>query len=344
MKSTFIQMENCMSIGTLLHGDPVNKDEVNRIRDLILYEGEDLKNKLVKFFVLLILASGIATYGLLSDSVAVIIGAMIIAPLMLPIMGLAYSISAGDTAAMKNSLFLSLGGILAAIAVGFFLTFPLTGAFQPENINQIMIRTSPGLLDLLAALVTGLAGAFAMARRDVSDTLPGVAIAISLVPPLANTGILLATSSYSLALGSLLLFLTNYFAILITGTALFGIMGFSKVTLLERSLGAKRKSIFIILVCILVIIIPLGYNGYNATLDNMVTQKVSNASIEWLAGSGYELESVTVQSQNNTVVVNIMGNGKLPPIENLQNKLKGQIHGKTVKIEVVYSDTYSVNS
>lgn len=133
------------SIGTLLHDTHVNKDEVNRIRDLILYEGDELKNKLVKFFVLLILASGIATYGLLSDSVAVIIGAMIIAPLMLPIMGLAYSISAGDSAAMKSSLLLSLGGIVAAIAVGFFLTLPLTGAFHPENINQIMIRTSPGL-------------------------------------------------------------------------------------------------------------------------------------------------------------------------------------------------------
>lgn len=331
------------SIGTLLHGDPVNKDEVNRIRDLILYEGEELKNKLVTFFVLLILASGIATYGLLSDSVALIIGAMIIAPLMLPIMGLSYSISAGDTAAMKSSLFLSLGGILAAIAVGFLLTYPLAGAFQPENINQIMIRTSPGLLDLLAALVTGLAGAFAMSRSDISDTLPGVAIAISLVPPLANTGILLATSSYSLAFGSLLLFMTNYFAILITGTALFGIMGFSKITLLERSLGAKRKGIAIILVCLIVIIIPLGYNGYNVTLDNMVTQTVSNASIEWLAGSGYEMESVNAQSQNNTVVVKIMGNGKLPPIENLQNKVKGKIYGKTVKVEIVYSDSYSVN-
>ena len=179
------------SIGTIIHGDTVNKTHVNRIRDLVLYEGSEVKKKIVKFFILVILSSGIATYGLLGNSVAVIIGAMIIAPLMLPIMGLAYSIIAGDIKAMKSSLLLSLGGIIAAIAVGFILTLPLNGAFQPENINQIMIRTSPGLIDLLAALVTGFAGAFAMSRSDVSDTLPGVAIAISLVRPLANVGILL---------------------------------------------------------------------------------------------------------------------------------------------------------
>jgi uncharacterized membrane protein len=90
------------SIGTLIHGGSVNKTHVERIRDLVLYEGSEVKNKVVKFFILIILSSGIATYGLLGNSVAVIIGAMIIAPLMLPIMGLAYSISAGDIIAMNT--------------------------------------------------------------------------------------------------------------------------------------------------------------------------------------------------------------------------------------------------
>ena len=332
------------SIGTLIHGDTVNKTHVERIRDLVLYEGPELKNKLVKFFLLLIFSSGIATYGLLGDSVAVIIGAMIIAPLMLPIMGLAYSISAGDIKAMKNSLFLSLGGIIAAIAVGFILTLPMNSLFQPENINQIMIRTSPGLIDLLAALVTGFAGAFAMSRSDVSDTLPGVAIAISLVPPLANVGILLATFNYSLALGSFLLFVTNYLAILITGAALFGIMGYSRVTILEKSSHAKRNGLIIVLISLIVITVPLSYNGYNVVTDNSITQTVNNASAEWLEGSGYELQSINILSSNNTVVVKIIGNGPLPPIEKLQEQVKGKIYGKNIKLEVVYSDTYILNT
>jgi uncharacterized hydrophobic protein (TIGR00271 family) len=332
------------SIGTLIHGGTVNKTHVERIRDLVLYEGSELKNKLVKFFLLLIFSSGIATYGLLGDSVAVIIGAMIIAPLMLPIMGLAYSISAGDIKAMKNSLLLSLGGIIAAIAVGFILTLPMNSLFQPENINQIMIRTSPGLIDLLAALVTGFAGAFAMSRSDVSDTLPGVAIAISLVPPLANVGILLATFNYSLALGSFLLFLTNYLAILVTGAALFGIMGYSRVTILEKSSNAKRNGLIVVLISLIVITVPLGYNGYNVVTDNSITQTVNNASTEWLEGSGYELQSINILSSNNTVVVKIIGNGPLPPIEKLQEQVKGKIYGKNIKLEVVYSDTYLLNT
>lgn len=332
------------SIGNLIHGGPVDKEKVNRIRDLILYEGSDVKNKLVKFFVLLIFSSAIATYGLIGDSVAVIIGAMIIAPLMLPIMGLAYSISAGDSPAMKNSLLLSMGGIVTAIAVAFFLTLPLSGAIQPDNINQIMVRTSPGIIDLLIALFTGLAGAFAMSRSDVSDTLPGVAIAISLVPPLANVGVLLATFNYSLALGSLLLFITNYLAILITGAALFGIMGYSRETFLEKSPSARKESIILVLICLIIIIIPLGYNGYNVTMDNLVTQTVTDASVNWLEGSGYELESVDIQSLNNNVVVTIIGNGPLPPIEKLEEQIKGKIHGKNIEVDVLHSDTYLVTS
>jgi uncharacterized hydrophobic protein (TIGR00271 family) len=332
------------SIGTLLHGDPVDEAEINRMRDLVLFEGPDIKKKLVKFFCLLILASGIATYGLLGDSVAVVIGAMIIAPLMLPIMGLAFSISVGDRQAIKHSLLISLGGIIAAIFMGFILTLPLNPFFQPLNIDQIMVRTSPRLLDLLAALITGVAGAFAMSRHDVSDTLPGVAIAISLVPPLANVGILLASANYSLALGSLLLFMTNYFAILLTGAALFGVMGFPKISVLNQSLTAKRKGIAIVLVMLVLISVPLSYTGYNIFINNSVTQNVNEASITWLGGSGYELISVESESADNIVIVRIIGDGELPSIKKLEEMLKGKIYGRTLKLEVVYSSSYFIDS
>lgn len=332
------------SIGTLLHGDPVDEAEVKRIRDLVVYEGEDVKKKLVKFFCLLILASGISTYGLLGDSVAVIIGAMIIAPLMLPIMGLAFSISASDSLAIKTSLLVSLGGIATAIGVGFLLTLPMTSFFQPENIGQVIVRTSPRLLDLLAALVTGVAGAFAMSRRDVSDTLPGVAIAISLVPPLANVGILLASSNYSLALGSLLLFMTNYFAILVTGTALFGIMGFSKIAVKDKSQIAKKRGIAIATVMMVLISVPLAYTGYTIYIDNSITGTITEASSTWLSGSGYELVSVDAESKEDIVTVRIIGNGQLPSLKKLEAMIKDKIYGRKIKLEVVYSNNYVLNS
>ncbi len=331
------------SIGADLHGEPVIKDEVKRLRDLVVYEGPDIKKSLIRFFCLLILATGIATYGLIGNNVATIIGAMIVAPLMLPIMGLAFGISIGDGKAIKNTLLLSLAGIATSIAIGYLLTIPISGLVQPQNIDQIVSRTSPRILDLLAALITGLAGAFAMSRSDVSDTLPGVAIAISLVPPLANTGILLATSEFSMAMGSFLLFITNFFAILLTGTALFAIMGFPRVSRRNQSLESRRKSIAIVIIMISLIAIPLTYNGYNINNNNLITQNVQEASATWLNGTAYNVESINAENANNTVVLIVIGNGQLPPMQELEQLLNGKLNGKTLQVDVVPSNTYYVN-
>jgi len=330
------------SIGTLIHGDAVNKGEIDRVRDVILFEKPDLKKKLVRFFILLILASGIATYGLLGNSVATIIGAMIVAPLMLPIMGLAFGISIGDGYAIKNSLLISLAGIGVAVAIGYFLALPLSSIIFPESVEQIMIRTSPRLLDLLAALATGLAGAFAMSRADVSDTLPGVAIAISLVPPLANTGILLATSDFNLAMGSFLLFITNFFAILLTGAALFAVMGFPRVAGLANHTQTSRKGIAIVIVMITLIALPLAYNGSTIVLNNAITQNTYDAADNWLNGSGYQVESVNIHQDKNVLLV-VSGHGELPSLAMLEGLLKGKLYGRSIQVEVVPSKIYYLN-
>ena len=103
------------SLAEFLHGGPVSLDEVARVRDTLVFDSPGLGPKLFKFIVLLVLASCIATYGLLGDSVAVVIGAMIVAPLMLPIMGLAFSVSVGDQRAIGNTLVVSLLGITALL-------------------------------------------------------------------------------------------------------------------------------------------------------------------------------------------------------------------------------------
>jgi uncharacterized hydrophobic protein (TIGR00271 family) len=324
-------------IGNVLHGGPVDENEVTRVRDTLLFEGAVLKKKLVRFFCLLILAASIATFGILGDSLASIIGAMIVAPLMLPIMGLAFSVSIGDRQAVFSSLLVSLGGIITAIAVGYILTLPMASLFHPESIEQIMNRTSPRLMDLLAALVTGLAGAFALSRKDVSDTLPGVAIAISLVPPLANVGILLALGRPDLASGSLLLFATNYFAILLTGSLIFGLIGFSEAALTEKSVSSKRKAIAIALIALMLIAVPLSYSSYRVIVNNVVTVRVYDASDLWLAESGYRLISVNTETADNSIHMVLLGEGELPPLTELKERLEGKTFGKVVKVETVQS-------
>jgi uncharacterized hydrophobic protein (TIGR00271 family) len=326
------------SISELLHGGAVTDAEVARVRDVVVFEQPNLQTKLIRFGILLTLAAAISTYGLLSDSVATVIGAMIVAPLMLPIMGLALGISLGDRRAITNSLLVGLAGAATAVLVGYVLALVMPSSFNPENVPQIMLRTSPRLLDLLAALATGLAGAFAIGRRDVSDTLPGVAIAISLVPPLANAGILFSTGRSDLALGSLLLFVTNYLAIVLTGALVFGLMGFPRVAFVGRSKRGRSAAIAIVVMMLILIMVPLGITSLKAFAQQNAEQTGSSAVTTWLAGSSYELVSSTADSKRLTIVIS--GSGTLPDQVTLEASLKGKTFGLPVRVEALASNSF----
>ncbi len=316
-----------------LHGGPVDDQEIVRVREAILFEEPERPRKLTRFFILLILAASIATFGLLADSVATVIGAMIVAPLMLPIMGVAFGVGLGDRKIILSSLTVSILGILTAIAVGFLLTLPLNSVIFVEANTQIMVRTAPRLIDLLAALATGLAGAFAIGRKDVSDTLPGVAIAISLVPPLANVGILFANGRPNLAMGSLLLFVTNYLAILLTGALMFTLMGFPNAYRASYSQRAKRTAVAIAAVLLALIILPLGTASYTTIRNSVSEQRAATAAEVWLTEHNYRVVSITASSDEVRII--ITGEGGLPPQEELQNALRGSLAGKPIIIEVV---------
>jgi uncharacterized hydrophobic protein (TIGR00271 family) len=330
-------------VGDILHGGPVDATEVARVRDVLLFEPPDLKKRLVRFGGLLILASAIATYGLVGDSVATVIGAMIVAPLMLPIMGLAFGISIGDKKAIVSSILVGVGGIATSVLVGFVLSQVLrVSAFDPTSSSQIMSRTSPRLVDLSAALATGLAGAFATGRKDISDTLPGVAIAISLVPPLANVGILLSVGRADLALGSLLLFVTNYFAILLTGAFIFALLGYPRASLIEKPVRSRRVAVTIVTVMILVIATPLAFNSFRIYQDSVAESRASAATKSWIADSGYEYVSTTAKDEAVRIV--IVGEGTLPPEAELQADLTGRLFGMKVQVEALPSQTFEFDT
>jgi len=320
-------------IGELLHGGPVDPDEVARVRETVIFEEPNRSVKLVRFWCLLTLAAAISTFGLLSNSVATVIGAMIVAPLMLPIVGLAFGVSIGDRRAIGTSLLVGIGGILTAIAVGWMLSHVTLPSFDPEQVDQIMIRTSPNMLDLLAALATGLAGAFAVGRKDVSDTLPGVAIAISLVPPLANVGILLEAGRTDLAVGSLLLFVTNYLAILLTGALVFGLMGYTRVALVDTPVRRKRMAVAVAAVALLVIMVPLGVQSYRVYAKRVAEGVATQAAKEWISDSEYEFVSARATEEGVDIV--LVGSGGLPPTEELAAALDGQVFGLSVRVEAL---------
>jgi uncharacterized hydrophobic protein (TIGR00271 family) len=327
------------SFAEILHGAPVDLAEVERVRETLVFEGPRLGPAVLKFLCLLVLASSIATYGLLGDSLAVVIGAMIVAPLMLPIMGLAFAISLGDRRAIVSTLGVSVAGIAAAVAVGYLLTLPIAPLKQPQAIQQVMLRTAPHLLDLMAALVTGLAGAFALARRDVSDTLPGVAIAVSLVPPLANVGILLALGEPVLASGSLLLFGTNYVAILLTGSLVFSLMGFREAALSPFDPRARRRALALAAVALVLIALPLSATSYSLIVTTKVAARTQALAETWLQGSGYRIQSVDAETADGSVNLLLLGEGPLPPIQTLEERAGDSLLGRTLRVTLVESRT-----
>lgn len=176
-----------------------------------------------EFYILIILASMIAAFGLLLDSAAVIIGAMLVAPLMSPIVGTGMALVLGDVRFLRMALTTVLKGVLLAILVGLLagllrLDHPLT--------EQIVSRTQPGLLDLGVAVFSGLAAAYALSYSNAAGALPGVAVAAALVPPLVSAGIAFAVGQPREGLGALLLFGTNFVAISFATAMVFLALGY----------------------------------------------------------------------------------------------------------------------
>ena len=178
----------------------------------------------VDFFMMIGLAAGIAALGLLLNSPAVIIGAMLVAPLMAAIIGMGLAVIQADSRLLALASRATLRGVLLAIGMGFLAGFLLQSVAAPTD--EIMGRTRPGPFDLGVAIISGLAGAYALCRRNMSASLPGVAIAVALVPPLATVGIGLAWLNTNIAFGAMLLFLTNLIAIVTASSFVFFVLGF----------------------------------------------------------------------------------------------------------------------
>ena len=185
-----------------------------------IIEGSESK---VSFYILVILSSIIASYGLIANSAAVVIGAMIVAPLMIPIVGIAISLVSGDSHLFRLAMTSEIAGALCSIALGF-----MAGKFTfgVELSPEILARTHTLPYDILVALAAGLAGAYSLINPRINAALAGIAIAVSLAPPLATTGICLALARYDLALGAFLLFFANFLAIQLASAFIFIANGF----------------------------------------------------------------------------------------------------------------------
>jgi uncharacterized hydrophobic protein (TIGR00271 family) len=211
----------------------------------------------IDYYVLIFLATIIAYFGLLQNSGAVIIGAMLIAPLMSPILAMAQSIVQGNVRLLRQAANTTFEGILVAVGTAVVFTFGLVALdFPVTATSEILSRTQPNILDLTVALASGAAAAYAVSRKEVASALPGVAIAAALVPPLAVVGYGIGSIQFDYAAGALLLFTTNLAAIILAGSITFLSLGFRPPTRAERG-EQTRYGLKIALVAMLVISVPL---------------------------------------------------------------------------------------
>ncbi|MEP0858732.1 DUF389 domain-containing protein [Trichocoleus sp. DQ-U1] len=202
----------------------------------------------LNYIVLIIGSCAIATLGLLTNSAAVIIGAMIVAPLMFPIRGLAFAALEGDVILFRKGLVAVIVGTCLAIVLAMLL-----GSFVglPEFGSEVLSRSRPTLLDLGIAVVAGGISGFAKVQPKISGTLAGTAIAVALMPPVCVIGLGLAQANWSLSLGAALLYMTNLLGITLACMLTFLLSGYTP-------LAKARKALSWTLALTAILLIPLG--------------------------------------------------------------------------------------
>lgn len=320
----------------LVEDNKFTPEDVPILEKKLFWEGPKRALNLERFSVLLFLSTIIATYGVLGDSTATVIGAMIIAPLMVPIVATAAALVMGDRNRAGCALLTVVAGVIGVITVAF-----ICGAIHPKVISftsnlQITARVSPSLTDLIVALASGIAGAFAVSRDDVADSLPGVAISISLVPPLAVTGISLSQGEFIAASGSFLLFITNFLSILLAGGLTLSLMGLSAASIQERKEAIRRRSFVVIVIGVLLVAIPLSISSYKVARQSHLELQAKRVALRWLEQSNFDL--IRIDADMNGLEIVISGSGPSPVLSEFGQALREKIKkNERIRLKILTS-------
>lgn len=242
----------------------------------------------------IVISAGISILGLLLPSTAVLIGAMLISPLMMPIIGLGFGIATFDLDEMRRAAVALVAGSVIAIVLsaGFVALSPIQSVT-----SEIAIRTRPNLFDLLVALLSALAGGYALIRER-STTVVGVAIAIALMPPLAVVGFGLATQNWTVLLGSGLLFLTNAVTIALTVAVVARLYGFGA----HLSPAQTRLQGTVIVLGLAALALPLGLALKQIATESLARRAIREAVLSPF-GEGARVSQLDIDFDRSPVVV-----------------------------------------
>ncbi len=295
----------------------------------VLVEVEDDGKLGVRYVFMVVMAAAIATLGLLLSSPAVIIGAMLISPLMGPIMLLGFSLCLLNFNAMRHALVSLAAGMAGALVIAVLIVM-----FSPlrDATPEILARTRPNLFDLLVAIFSGLAGGYSVIHRK-GATIVGVAIATALMPPLCVVGFGIATFNPVIAGGAFFLFMTNLLAIALSVTGLAWLHGFATVHA-KRFVRWQTAAVLIVFVGLS---LPLGFALRDIAEEARATNIVREQALVPFQGKGAELSDIRVvfpSGQPIQIYQTVLTHEHLPDAELALTKLYEELLKRPVTMRL----------
>ncbi len=290
---------------------------------------------ILRFSALIMLSASIAAFGLLADSAAVVIGAMLVAPLMTPILAAAAAtVRAQNRELLVALLVIALGTVLA-ILVGFVTSAIASDAVRgtADLPGEVEARTFPGLLDLGIAVTAGAAAGYIVPRRSATSALPGVGIAVALVPPLATVGITFQLGARGEAENALLLYLTNLAAIVFAASVMLILSGFRPHRQVSRRVLAGR--VLVTMAAVAAVAIPLTLHTRSTVEDTRLRGTVSDAVTAW--DPRVRVVELTADAADGQATVDLLVAGPDAPSEvwTLAERIRDEFGGP-VELDMQY--------
>jgi uncharacterized hydrophobic protein (TIGR00271 family) len=296
-----------------------------------LREGARLSGSYIS---LMVLSTLIASFGMFLSSAAVVIGAMVLAPLMAPIISLAMGLVRSERGLLRGAAFTIAGGVLLSLGVAAVvaLLIPI------ERVtSEIAARLEPSLLDLGVAVACGVAGAYAHARESVMKSLPGVAIAVALVPPLCVAGIGLGWLDLRVVQGAFLLFVTNLVGIALAASLTFLVLGYAPIV-------RARRGLVISLLMLLLVSIPLSLS-FQRMHHGYQLERALVAEPYVVGDERYRLDAVNVRAHRSPLVIRAELVGEQPVTADTLAAVREEVErrlGRPVTLELSFRWTHRV--
>lgn len=322
------------AISHVLLGGKIEPETLAQAQRATLAMVDDSLRQYSSFALRLTLSAVIATGGIAAGSTAVVIGAMLIAPLMSPMLGIALATVMGRPRAAARALIVTIIGALACVGLAAVVALIVPVSINTATNQEVLARTSPRLVDFVVALASGTMAAIATMRSDIPDAAPGIAISASIVPPLCVVGVSLEAGDIPAAQGAGLLFFANFFAIQVMCFVVFLAMGLGRQAYSEMASRLRVLWCALAIAGALGVAVPLAAASVDMIAASARERATQDAVAAWLDGSDYRLRFFDIDS--DACMVEISGVGVAPSTSSLVTELRRRDVGLAeVRVAVV---------